>query len=142
LLSNTHFSMAVHVLTALAVREGQIVGSEHLALSVGTNPSFSRGLLGQLRDAGLVATRLGKGGGSALNLPATRVTLLDIYRITERRPAMTVHNCDHESECPVGRKMEHILSDVNQRVESAVTHQLQRITLADLAKQCVDSRAS
>jgi len=66
MLSNTHFSMAVHVLSVLAYQEGQVVGSEDLARSVGTNPSFLRGLIGVLRKAGLVETQLGKGGGTKL----------------------------------------------------------------------------
>jgi Rrf2 family protein len=132
MLSNTHFSMAVHVLSALAYNEGQVVGSEPLARSMGTNPSFLRGLIGQLRDAGLVETRLGKGGGSLLARPAAQITLLDIYRVTESRPALTVHTCDGKSPCPVARNMEKLLSDLNQKLETTVTSELQKTTLADL----------
>ena len=44
MLSNTHFAMAVHVLSALAYNEGELLASEKLAHSMGTNPSFLRGL--------------------------------------------------------------------------------------------------
>ena len=132
MLSNTHFSMAVHVLTALAVNEGEVAGSENLARSMGTNPSFLRGLIGQLRDAGLVETRLGKGGGSLLARPSARITLLDIYRVTERRPAMTAHACDQDSSRPVSRKIDHSLGELNHKLEDTVMKQLKEITLADL----------
>jgi len=132
MLSNTHFSLAVHVLSALAFNEGQVVGSEMLARSMGTNPSFLRGLIGQLRDGGLVETRLGKGGGSLLARPADQITLLDIYRVTELRPALTAHACDGSSPCPVARNMEKMLQDLNRKLEDTVTSELQKTTLADL----------
>ena len=91
MLSNTHFSMAVHVLSALAYKDGEVVASEDLARTVGTNPSFLRGLIGQLKDAGLVETHLGKGGGTTLARSPSRITLRDVYRATESGPALTTH---------------------------------------------------
>ena len=132
MLSNTHFSLAVHLLSALAFNEGQVVGSEMLARGMGTNPSFLRGLIGQLRDAGLVDTRLGKGGGSSLARPADQITLLDIYQVTELKPALTAHACDKKSPCPVARNMERMLEDLNRKLEDTVTTELQKTTLADL----------
>jgi len=137
MLSNTHFALAVHVLTALAYNEGKVVGSEILARSMGTNPSFLRGLIGQLRDAGLVETRLGKGGGSILARPAARINLLDIYRVTELRPAMTTHVCNAESVCPVARSMDKMLGELNRKLEDTVEKELKGITLADLVKEYV-----
>ena len=138
MLSNTHFSLAVHVLTALAFFEGEVAGSENLARSMGTNPSFLRGLIGQLRDAGLVETRLGKGGGSLLARPAEKVTLLDVYRVTELRPAMAAHSCDPNSSCPVARKMDDILGELNRKLEDSVMKQLEEITLADLVADYIN----
>ncbi len=132
MLSNTHFSLAVHALSAMAFNEGQVVGSEMLAGSMGTNPSFLRRLLGQLRDAGLVETRLGKAGGSTLARPADQITLLDIYRVTELRPAMTAHACDGKSACPVAQNMEKMLEDLNCKLENTVTTELKKTTLANL----------
>ena len=135
MLSNTHFSMAVHVLSALAFLQGEVVGSEDLAQTVGTNPSFLRGLIGQLRDAGLVETHLGKGGGTTLGREAGKITLQDIYLATERKPALTTHRCDPNSMCPVARKMDGILTDLNGRLESAVEEELKKTTLEALVTE-------
>jgi Rrf2 family protein len=132
MLSNTHFSLAVHVLTALAFTEGKVMGSTDLAKSMGTNPSFLRGLMSQLRNAGLVETKLGKGGGSTLARPADQITLLDVYRVTELKPALTAHTCDGSSPCPVARNMEKMLEDLNRKLENTVTKELEKTTLADL----------
>jgi Rrf2 family protein len=137
MLSNTHFSMAVHVLSALAYNPDQVVGSEDLARTVGTNPSFLRGLIGQLKAAGLVETHLGKGGGATLARSPSKITLADVYRATESRSAVKTHACDSRSPCPVARNMERLLADVNRRVEKVVGDELKRMTVADLVASFV-----
>jgi len=137
MLSNTHFSMAVHVLSALAYNEGQVVGSEDLARTVGTNPSFLRGLIGQLKEAGLVETHLGKGGGASLARAASKITLHDVYRATESQPAIKTHSCDGKSKCPVARGMEQLLENVNDRIETVVETELKQMTVADLLSSFV-----
>ncbi len=135
MLSNTHFSMAIHLLCALAWNEGRTVGSEMLARSVGTNPSFLRGLIGNLRDAGLVETRQGKGGGSRLAIPAGSITLHDVYQAMEASPALTVHSPDCDSACPVARSMERVLDRVNKLLEDTLAVELKRTTVADLVTE-------
>ena len=130
--SNTHFSIAVHVLSALAYADGELMGSELLAKSVGTNPSFLRGLIGQLREAGLVETQMGKGGGTRLAREPAKISLRDIYRAIVTRPALKTHGCSDTAKCRVQAKMNQLLSDLNQRVEKAVESELERTTLADL----------
>lgn len=124
--------MAVHVLSALAWHDGEVTGSEELAKTVGTNPSFLRGLIGQLRDAGLVETRLGKGGGTVLARSPAEITLLDVYRATESRPAIKTHVCDSKSPCPVARGMDDLMANVNERIASVLEAELQEMTVADL----------
>jgi Rrf2 family protein len=141
MLSNTHFSMAVHVLSALAYREGEVVGSGDLAQTVGTNPSFLRGLIGQLKEAGLVETHLGKGGGTTLAQSASKITLRDVYRATESQPALKTHACDGKSPCPVARGMDRMLTEVNDRLEKVMESELRRMTVADLVASHIDRPA-
>ena len=137
MLSNTRFSMAVHLLSALAYNKGMVMASEDLALTVGTNPSFLRGLIGQLKEAGLVETRLGKGGGTTLARSASGITLRDIYRATETHPALRTHACDQKSSCPVARGMAQVLTELNGRLESVLETELKRVTVADLVVKYV-----
>ena len=132
MLSNTHFSMAVHVLSALAYSDGEVVGSEDLARTVGTNPSFLRGLIGRLKEAGLVETRMGKGGGTTLARSATKISLRDVYHATETQPVLKAHACDDKSRCPVARGMTEMLTTVNDRLEKVLETELKRMTVADL----------
>jgi len=138
MLSNTHFSMAVHILCALAYNDGEIVGSDQLARTVGTNSSFLRGLIGQLKEAGLVETRLGKGGGSTLGRAASEISLHDVFQATESQPAVKTHTCDDKSKCVVARGMDEILANVNERIEAVVETELTQITVADLVSSYID----
>ena len=141
MLSNTHFSMAIHVLSALAYHEGEVVGSDYLAKSVGTNPSFLRGLIGRLKEAGLVETQMGKGGGARLARKASQISLRDVYQATESRPAVKTHECCNTSKCPVQAGMNSLLFDINERLEKAVAAELKRTTVADLLKSYIEASA-
>jgi Rrf2 family protein len=136
MLSNTHFSIAVHVLSALAYNDGVLLGSEDLARTVGSNPSFIRGLIGRLKEAGLVETQLGKGGGARLGRPASKITLCDVYRATESKPALKTHSCEAgASVCIVAAKMTPLLAEIGGRIEHAVEGELKRTTIAELVRK-------
>ena len=130
MFANSHFALATHVLTVLAVNEDRVLTSTQLAGSVNTNPAFLRTLLGRLRAAGLIAVSLGKGGGA-------RLTLADVYRAVERQPAAQLHRCTPDKRCLVGRNILPILDDVVRDVEAAALQRLTRKTIADLAAQAV-----
>ena len=50
----------------------------------------------------LIEVTLGKGGGARLARPASRLTLADIYRATERRPPVQLHRCAPDKRCVIG----------------------------------------
>ena len=135
MFANSHFALATHMLTILAVHEDGPMTSAQLARSVNTNPAFLRTLLGQLRAAGLIEVSLGKGGGARLARPASRLTLADVYRAMERRPAVQLHRCTPDKACVVGRNILPVLDGVVRDVESATVRRLAGKTVADLAAQ-------
>jgi len=137
MFANSHFALATHVLTALAVHDDGPLTSAELARSVNTNPAFLRTLLGRLRAAGLIEVTLGKGGGARLARPASRVTLADVYRAMERRPPVQLHRCAPDKRCVVGRNILSILDVVVRDVESAAVRRLAGTTVADLSAQVV-----
>lgn len=127
--------MAIHLLTLLAVAEGELLASAYLAECIGTNPSFLRQLVGKLRDAGLVETKLGKGGGTRLIRDPVTVRLLDIYRATENAPPMAQHDCSDDAKCSVERRMSEVFSTLNLRIQRAVDRELASTSLADVVQQ-------
>ena len=138
MFANSHFALATHVMTVLAVRgEDAPVTSAELARSVNTNPAFLRTLLGRLREAGLIDIALGKGGGARLAKAPSRVSLADVYRAVDRRPPAQMHRCPPNKHCVVGRNILPLLDDVVGDVESAALRRLAGTTVADLAAQAL-----
>lgn len=136
--SHSHFALALHVLISLALHRGEPVPSGKLAASVNTNPAFLRQLIGELREAGLVETRLGKGGGALLARPASAITLYDIYRATTPGPVFACHRSAPDERCLVGRNILPVLGDVAERVSGAIRGELGQTTLADVVADVRD----
>jgi len=134
MFANSHFALAAHVMTALAVNAGDApLSSTELARSVNTNAAFLRTLLGRLRRAGLIEVALGKGGGATLARPASKVTLAEVYQAVETRPPAELHQCAPNRHCLVGRNILPVLGGVIADVEKAALDRLAATTVADLA---------
>jgi len=135
LFSNTHFTIGVHVLTALAANRGEVVPSARLAESVDTNPAFLRLVLGQLKEAGLVATKLGKGGGSFLARGSETIRLTDVFRATEGKAELQAHRCEGDGHCHVAKSMAGFFDELSGRLDGAIERELDRMTIADLLRR-------
>ncbi len=133
--SNTHFSLAIHILACLADGDEAPIPSAAIASSAGTHPAFLRELLGCLRAAGLVENRMGKGGGSLLVRPPEKITLRDVYLAVEVGPSIATHHSTPDPRCPVGRNILPIMAGVMDTVDQAVAETLSRTTLADITAQ-------
>ena len=65
---SSKLTVGVHILTVLAMTPDQAQTSEYIAGSVDTNPVVIRRLLGGLREAGIVESQGGIGGGWRLKV--------------------------------------------------------------------------
>ena len=134
-VKSTRFAIGVHILTALATRKGSAVPSEVLASSVNTNPAFIRQVLVELRRAGFVDSRLGKGGGAVLARPPRSIRLDEVYRATASGPTVALHRTRPDQNCVVGRNIQPLLGKVLGRAEAALLKELHRVSVADLVTE-------
>ncbi|RJG17774.1 Rrf2 family transcriptional regulator [Paenibacillus thiaminolyticus] len=131
---SSRFSVAVHILSLLTLEPQAHHTSEWLAGSVNTNPVVIRRVTSQLKKAGLVAVRTGTGGAS-LVLPASEITLLDVYRAVEAVEEGELFGM-HERpnpQCPVGANIEAVLQIITAQAQSAMERVLEEITLEQVA---------
>lgn len=131
---SSRFSVAVHVLTLLAVTPvGELLTSDRMAGSVNTNPVVIRRILGQLKKAGLVEVRAAA-GGTYLRRAAADITLLDVYRAVEvvEGDLFSVHEKPNP-KCPVGRNIQAALDDTLRRAQAALEQQLAGVSVAQVA---------
>lgn len=127
-------SDAVHILVYLELL-GSNSGSA-IAKSVNSNPSLIRRLIARMTKAGILSRRGQHGEGSIqLNRPASKVSLLDIYRAVEDHQ----HFLDVDQEVnrlhPLGRAMPAVLSDEYTRVQRAAEQEMEKISLQSIVDQ-------
>ncbi|MFC7549435.1 Rrf2 family transcriptional regulator [Plantactinospora sp. GCM10030261] len=133
--SNSRLTVAVHALCwlALAERHGRAgLTSEQIAASLESNPVAVRRALGPLRDAGIIATDLGPGGGWSLRRPAADITLADVYAVVEPGTVFGLHPHQPRQDCPVGHGIGPVLADIYDGVARAVASELSRHTISEV----------
>lgn len=133
--TNTRFALAVHALTLLGgAPPGEVLSSEVLAGSIGASPVHVRRVLGVLRNAGLVASRPGPGGGWELAGADGSTTLAEVWRAVQGEdPVLGLH--DANPECTVGRRIQRELVAVDRSAARAIEQELEHLTLALLVQR-------
>jgi Rrf2 family protein len=130
--ASCRFAFAIHILAVLARQRPRAVTSELLARSVNTNPVVVRRLLSQLRRAGFVSTQTGAGGGATLQRLPEEIPLDTVYRTFEPISWVSKHPHEPNPECPVGRRIVEVLSEVCASAERAFDESLRQLSLADV----------
>ena len=132
--ANSRTTIATHALAwlELARRRGQaVLSSEEVAASVNTNAVIIRRSLSDLQRAGLVTARRGNGAGFSLGRPATEITLLEVWP----EPLLALHNSEPNLECPVGRGIRPVLTDLYDEATGAFRASLARWTVNDVLER-------
>ncbi len=138
--TNCRFAMATHVMAILALKGDGPTTSEYMAGSINTNPVVVRRLIAALGRAGLVRAQRGAAGGVTLAREPERIRLWDIHEAVEANESFAVHQKPSES-CPVGRKIQRVLAQVQTRTEQALKAELSHITVADIVGE-IGARAA
>jgi Rrf2 family protein len=127
-------AVAIHALTMLARWDRSLTSAE-IADSLASNPVLVRRILGNLRDAGLVWSTEGRGGGWSLARPAREITLHDAYTAVEEGPILSRHPHPPSDACEVGRHMQNLLETEFREAEQAMQERLSQTTIANMVRQ-------
>ena len=131
--ANSRFAVAVHILSLLAL-EQKPANSKYIAGSVNTNPVVVRRILGTLHKAGLVNTQLGIDGGAELACAPEDITLLNVHRAIKQSDLFAMHASQPNPQCPVGRNIQAILTNVVEEAENAMEAVLAQVTIAQITE--------
>lgn len=129
------FAISVHILSLLATSEEEWTSSEYLAGSLNANPALVRKELGALRMAGLVESKEGKNGGSRLTRPVDQILLSDIFAAIKEDHIFSYAPNQPSEDCPVGKRINTSLDHLFCRIDNAVHHCLQDISLREFCTQ-------
>jgi Rrf2 family protein len=130
--TSVQFTVAAHVMAALAFFHGKEIPSATLAESVNADSTFVRKSLSKLSKAGLIVTTRGKNGASTLTRSPERITLLDIYRASAAPPTFAIHSYPVEKRCPISCNIKGCMSSVLRKAQDSFENTLDGITLADV----------
>ena len=130
--SNTQFSIAIHLMAALACGCDKDLTSSDLALSVNTSPSFVRRVLAKLSKAGLVKTATGKAGKTWLARDPKRISLLDIYQAVDAPAAFAIHDYAAQRSCAVSCHIKMALDKALGKTQKAMEASLAETSLAQV----------
>ena len=128
------FTAAVHILTCIDIFGGQMrVTSDFLSGSTGVNAVIVRGVLGQLRNAGIVETRQGS-GGAHLAKALDEITLYDIYKAVDciDDEGLFHFHENPNADCPVGRNIHKAMDGRLEAAQAALENELKSTTLAQV----------
>jgi Rrf2 family protein len=137
--ANSRFTVAVHILTLLALA-GESMSSSEIAAAIRINPVTVRRVIGQLKAADLVSTCQGAAGGATLSKAACNMTLADVYLAVRDSGPFALHTETPDLECPVGRHIAGVLTCMYDEAETAMIESLSHRTIASVLEE-VQARA-
>mgnify|MGYP001738061991 FL=1 len=127
---DTKFSMTLHILVYIN-ETSNVVTSELLAKSVGTNASHIRKILALLKDADIIESQQGK-KGITLKKKANELTLDKIYyAVYPEKEILHIHDTANK-DCPVGTNIKEVLLPIFEESERQLILNLKSITLKSL----------
>lgn len=129
---NERLSVALHVLLHMSERQGRPMTSEEMAACVSTNAVVIRRTFAGLREAGIVTSVKGHGGGWRLARPPREVSLAEIQRALGER-VVSVTPDDPPPRCLLLQSVVRSLDDAVREAERVLERRLATLTLADLA---------
>ena len=130
---DTRLSVALHVLLHMAERPGTSMTSAEMAACAQTNPVVIRRTFAGLREAGIVSSVKGHGGGWSLARPLADIHLEEIQRALGERLIKLAPD-DESPGCLVEQAVHHALDDAVAEATRVLDQRLATITLADLAR--------
>ena len=128
------FTIAVHIITAIDYFEdNETVTSSFLAGSVGANPVIVRNVMGNLKEAGIIAISQGK-SGITLARRLDAITFYDIYKAVDgvSDEGLFHFHENPNANCPVGRNIHKAVDDKLMKVQQAMEAEMKQITLLDV----------
>ena len=129
---NTRLSAALHALLHLANQPDPIT-SETISVWLQTNPVVVRRTMAGLREAGLVVSEKGHGGGWRLACDPAKVTLRDVYAALGEPALFLLESDEPASGCLVEIAISNVLSDAYREAQAILVARLDNVTLAELS---------
>lgn len=139
--TDSRLSRVLHVLMHLGESEEPMT-SQMIGQMLGTNPSLVRRTMGGLRDAGIVGSTKGHGGGWYLEKPLADVSLADVYAALGEPKLFAIGASDDAPKCLLERSANAATRAALDAARKRFLESLTRQSVADLIDQSREAIAA
>ncbi|MCD7060264.1 RrF2 family transcriptional regulator [Pelagibacterium xiamenense] len=130
---DTKLSAALHALLHM-VEQDEPMTSAELALCMSTNPVVVRRTMAGLREAGIVRSTKGAGGGWEMARDLAKVTLMDVYEALGSPRLLALGLGADNPDCLVEVAVNDALADAFAEAEARLVSRFGAVTLAALSQ--------
>lgn len=130
---DSRLSIALHALLHMAGVDA--ITSENLAQMAQSHPVAMRRTMAGLRDAGIVRSEKGHGGGWTLARPLEKITLRDVWVALDSPTLFAIAHRSESPGCLVERAVNASMGSALDEAEALLLKRLDEITLADLMRK-------
>jgi DNA-binding IscR family transcriptional regulator len=131
---DSRLSSVLHALLHMA-DAGAPMTSQQLAVCMGTHPVVVRRTMAHLREAGIVRSGKGAGGGWSIACDLSTVTLRDIHAVLGEPAVFAIGNRSDRPTCLVEQSVNAVLDDAFAAAEALLLARFEGVTLAALAAE-------
>ena len=132
---SSRLSLALHALVHLHKQPDEAMTSTTLARCLMTNPVVVRRVLGELREAGIVAATKGHDGGWRLLRPAAEISLRQVYTAMGESLLIRTESDPGDIACGIVRTVNFVMGDFLADAEALLAARLEQVSLDDIARQ-------
>ncbi|GGO95516.1 BadM/Rrf2 family transcriptional regulator [Stakelama pacifica] len=125
-------SGVLHVLLHMVERDGPVT-SETMATIMGSNPAAMRRTMAGLREAGLVRSEKGHGGGWTIERALSEITLRDIYASLDSPELFAMGKRTDAPGCLVEEAVNATLGSAFEEARTLLLDRFAAVTLAELS---------
>lgn len=129
---DSRLSGVLHILLHMAEMDGPVT-SEVLARAMGTNPVVVRRIMSGLREAGIVRSEKGHGGGWSIACDMQATTLRNIYDAIGAPEPFAMGHRTEQPGCLVEQAVNAALDDAFREAEALLMSRFATVTLAALS---------
>lgn len=129
----SRFTIAVHSIILIAYNQNMKVTSKLIAGSANVNPVIVRGVLSQLKEAGIVNSRQGA-TGITIAKPLSEITFYDVYKAVDsvKDEGLFHFHENPNPDCPVGRNIHSALDGRLNQIQTSMENEMKQIRLSDI----------
>lgn len=131
---DSRLSGVLHVLLHMAEAKHPIT-SEALAQAMNTNPVVVRRVMAGLRDAGMVRSEKGHGGGWQIACDLATTSLHDVYVAIGAPYPFALENRNESPGCLVELAVNEALDAAFEQAQALLISELKQLSLATLAEK-------